>query len=417
MGAVGALSSCGVGTGAGRVPVQLWHLFTGGDGGVFQSMIQTVQDALPEYQINPVVLTWGGPYYTKLTMASVGGRAPDLAVMHLTRIFGYAPGGLLDPWDVDRLAAMGVTEDKFQPALWERSFVDGKMYALPLDFHAFVQFYNKEICQKAGVLDGEGRLTGVDSADGYLSVGRELAKATGQQGVSYGYTSDGAQMSRMFWGLYAQTGATCELIPGNKAVFDVDAAAAVIGFVQSWLDDAIALRNQDYGSALASFSSGRSGLNWNGNWEVQTFKKAGLDLGAMPCPQIFDQPGTFGDSHVFVLPHQDVVDEERREAAYRIAAGMLQNSLDWAQGGHIPAYKDVLTSPDYLAIKPQSDYAAAMEHAVFEPQAWFTGSGSTFQGTFGVPIQEAWLNSVDPGKTAQTLQDVLNAALQTQPPA
>ena len=137
----------------------------------------------------------------------------------------------------------------------------------------------------------------------------------------------------------------------------------------------------------------------------------------MSCPQIFDRPGTYGDAHSFVLPHQSVVDEERREAAYRIAAGMLQNSLDWAQGGHIPAYKDVVNSPEYKAIKPQSDYADAMENPVFDPQAWFTGSGSTFQGTFGVPIQEAWLNSADPGKTAQQLKDILNAALQTQPPA
>jgi multiple sugar transport system substrate-binding protein len=350
-------------------------------------------------------------------MASVGGRAPDLAVMHLTRVFGYAPGGLLDPWDIDRLASMGITEDKFQPALWERAFVGDKMYALPLDFHAFVQFFNTDICDQAGVLDGNGRLVGVDSPDGYVEVGREVAKVTGQQGISYGYTSDGAQMSRMFWGLYHQTGANIILTPGEQAVFDTDAAAEVIKFVQSWLDDSIALRNQDYGSSLASFSNQRSGLNWNGNWEVATFKAAELPLGAMSCPQIFDRPGTYGDAHSFVLPHQSVVDEERREAAYRIAAGMLQNSLDWAQGGHIPAFKDVVNSPEYQAIRPQSDYADAMENPVFDPQAWFTGSGSTFQGTFGVPIQEAWLNSADPGKTAMELKDILNAALQTQPPA
>ena len=179
----------------------------------------------------------------------------------------------------------------------------------------------------------------------------------------------------MFWGLYHQTGANIILTPGEQAVFDTDAAAEVIKFVQSWLDDSIALRNQDYGSSLASFSNQRSGLNWNGNWEVATFKAAELPLGAMSCPQIFDRPGTYGDAHSFVLPHQSVVDEERREAAYRIAAGMLQNSPDWAQGGHIPAFKDVVNSPEYQAIRPQSDYADAMENPVFDPQAWFTGSG------------------------------------------
>src|SRR5690625_6305486 len=32
--------------------------------------------------VTQTVLAWGAPYYTKLAMASTGGRAPDLAVMH-----------------------------------------------------------------------------------------------------------------------------------------------------------------------------------------------------------------------------------------------------------------------------------------------------------------------------------------------
>lgn len=413
----GMLGSCTTGPTGGQVPVQLWHLFTGGDGGVFQGMIDLVQQENPQVHIDPVVLTWGGPYYTKLTMASVGGRAPDLAVMHLTRIFGYAPGGLLDPWNVDRLAEHGVTQDQFLPELWDRSFVDGHMYALPLDFHAFVQFYNKEICSEAGVLDEGGLLTGIDSPESYLDVAGRVKEITGQQGVSYGYTSDGAQMARMFWGYYHQTGAEVVLRPGERAIFDLDAAVEVIQFVQSWVDDEISVRNQDYGSSVASFSAGRSGMNWNGNWEVQSFLNAGLDLGAIPAPQVFGQPGSFGDCHVFVLPHQATVDEVQRDAAYAVAAGMLKNSLAWTDGGHIPAYAEVLTSPEYLAKHPQADYAAAIENPVFEPQAWFTGSGSSFQGELGVPLQDAWLNSVDAGQTARSMESLLNAMLQTQPPA
>lgn len=267
------------------------------------------------------------------------------------------------------------------------------------------------------MLDDQENLVGVDSPKSYVEVGRAVQEVTGQQGISYGYVSDSAQMSRLFWGLYAQTGATCELVPGQRAVFDVDAAAEVVSFVQSWVDNEISLRNQDYGSAIASFSSERSGMNWNGNWEIASFQSAGLNLGAMPMPQIFDQPGTFGDCHVFVLPHQANVDEERREAAYEVAAGMLQNSLAWTDGGHIPAFRGVLESAEYQAKQPQASYAAAMENPVFEPEAWFTGSGSTFQGQLGVPLQNAYLNSVDAGTTARDMEEILNSMLQTDPPA
>ena len=62
------------------------------------------------YEATQTVLAWGAPYYTKLAMASVGGRAPDTAIMHASRVAGYAPGGLLDPWDLDLLAENGVHE-------------------------------------------------------------------------------------------------------------------------------------------------------------------------------------------------------------------------------------------------------------------------------------------------------------------
>ena len=61
------------------------------------------------YDATQTVLAWGAPYYTKLAMASVGGRAPDTAIMHASRVAGYAPGGLLDPWDLDLLAESACT--------------------------------------------------------------------------------------------------------------------------------------------------------------------------------------------------------------------------------------------------------------------------------------------------------------------
>lgn len=416
--ATGALSGCsGSAAASDRQAIQLWHLFTGGDGGVFQDMMALVQKQNTKVAINPVVLTWGGPYYTKLAMASVGGRAPDLAVMHLTRVVGYAPGGLLEPWDLNHLAQYGVTPDMFTKSLWDRAYVDGLLYAIPLDFHAFPLLYNKDICKKAGVLNGSGNLTGVDSPDGFVEVAKKVSEVTNGPSVSYGYTADGGQMSRMLWTLYAQQGAKVELTPGQDAVFDTGAATKAIAWVQQWLNDKLALRNTDYSASIASFSTKRTGLNFNGNWEVPTFLKAGINLGAMPFPTLFGTPGTYGDSHSFVLPKQVNVDEKRRDAAYQVVAGMLKNSVNWAKGGHIPAYKQVLTSPEYLAMKPQSDYVSAMEHAVFEPRAWFTGSGSSFQSDVGQVIQEAWLNEGSASKAADGLRAAFNLKLHTQPPA
>ena len=199
MAGAGLLSGCSGASASDRTRVQLWHLFTGGDGGVFQSMMDTVGAQNPDIEIDPVVLTWGGPYYTKLAMSSVGGRSPDLAVMHATRVVGYAPGGLLDTWDPDRLAEHGITRQMFPDLLWDKCFVGGEQFAVPLDFHAFLLFYNTELCGRAGLLDADGRLSGLDSPQALLAAGRALADVTGGQGISYGYAGDGAQVARLWW--------------------------------------------------------------------------------------------------------------------------------------------------------------------------------------------------------------------------
>lgn len=414
-----ALSGCATGTTGAASPatrIQMWHLFTGGDGGIFQQMLSEVQEENPAVGIDPVVLTWGAPYYTKLVMASVGGRSPDLAVMHLTRVAGWVPGGVLDPWDLDVLAEHGITEDMFPPALWDRAVIDGQLWSVPLDFHAFLLFYDRGLADQAGLLGPDG-LTGVDSAEGFLEAGRAMAEVTGYAGVGYGYTGDGSQMSRMLWGLYGQTGAEVVLNPGERAQVDRDALVEVVTYVQSMLDDTVAIANSDYPSAVANFSTGRVGMCFNGNWELQSFLTAGVDVDAMPMPTLFGTPATYGDSHVFVLPHQVNVDPDRRDAAYATVAAMLRKSLLWSDGGHIPANREVTDSAEYQEKVPQAHYAAASEQAVFDPQAWFTGSGSDFQARVGEALQGAWLDKSSPEAAVDRLVGALDAALQTKPPA
>ena len=184
------------------------------------------------------------------------------------------------------------------------------------------------------------------------------------------------------------------------------------------LDGQVADPDMDYGGAIASFSTGRTGITFMGNWELQSFLKSGISFDAMTMPTIFSRPATFGDCHVFVLPHQDNVDETRRDAAYEVVAGMLRNSLDWAAGGHTPANLEVTRSSEYAALVPQAHYANAMDEAVFEPSSWFTGSGSDFQARVAEVMQSCWLSrSIDAEGAVDGLIERLNTMLAQNPPA
>ena len=377
----GAVSGCaGSASAGGGTTVRIWDLFSGADGERMQAMQAAAMQAQPDVSIESVTLAWGSAYYTKLAMASSGGRPPEAAVMHMSRLAGYAPGGLLEPFDLDALAALGIREEHFAPAVWERATHDGQLFALPLDTHPFINFYSPEIAGAADLLDADGKFTAISSPDAFLDAGRAMAEVTGATGMAFGHLLDTAQAWRLFWGLYAQTGAGFELTPGRSAELDEQAAVEVVEFVQAMLDGTVAPPKQDYPGAIASFVTGRSGLIVSGEWELPAYQDAIPDVGGMPFPTLFGTPANYADSHAFVLPRQEFADPARRDATYRVLAEILtQGSLTWAGAGHIPAYQPVLDEPGYAELSPQKDYAAAGDVVVLDPPVWFAGAGSDFQ--------------------------------------
>jgi multiple sugar transport system substrate-binding protein len=128
-------------------------------------------------------LMWGPPYYTKLAMACAGGRGPDLASMHASRLATFS-ANLLDEWDLGELAARGVTLDQFPRPVLDRVLIGGRLMALPLDTHPLVLYYNTEICRRAGLLAADGTLAPIRGAEQMLDAGRRAARVTGAMGIA-----------------------------------------------------------------------------------------------------------------------------------------------------------------------------------------------------------------------------------------
>lgn len=405
--------------GSARTPqeLQFWHLLSGGDGVTMSGLLDTANAAQSDYRVRPTVLAWGSPYYTKLAMAATGGRAPEVAIMHATRVAGYAPGGLLDPWDVDRLAELGVDESTFPAPIWEKGHAGGELYSVALDAHPFVLMFNPDICDAAGVLDSDGRLNPTQSPDEFLELTRAVAGSAEGHGLSYGYLGDGAQMWRLFYTLYTQHGLEMELPEGGKSELDQDAAVESLTLMQNLLDGEIAAPQNDYQSAIAEFATGRSGMLLTGVWELRTMEAAGIPFDATMIPTLFGTDSVYADSHSFVLPHQTEPDPDKRDLTYRFVADLLKGSFDWAEAGHIPAYLPVTQSPDYADLVPQAHYADAAEHVAYDPPAWFTGSGSNFQGDFGASVQDALLSGGDPAAAIADFQRRVDAVLSRPNPA
>ena len=74
---------------------------------------------------------------------------------------------------------------------------------------------------------------------------------------------------------------------------------------------------------------------------------------------MFDKPAVQADSHTFILPRKDRSPQQRQQAMEFIKT-MLDQSMIWAEGGHVPAYMPTAESEEYLALEAIGRLAKAV---------------------------------------------------------
>lgn len=425
LGAAGGLAVAGsfafaaLGTGADALAssadtrVRYWNLFSGGDGANMIAMLDAFREEHPDIDVKDSTLQWGNPFYTKLAMAAAGNRAPELGVMHMGRVAGFSPGRLLDPWDEDLLAKYGVNKADYNPALWNRGVIDGRLYALPLDIHVQLCFYRKDVLKKADLLGDDGRMIPVTSTDEWFDVLKK-AKQVQKKGLqTIGlWTNDQNFQWWFFVAFYTQLGGTWFDDGDTEVLFDVDKATQVLEFFRKHVTDGYVIPGAPTGE---QFINGAP-FTWEGNWSVPVFSGAKLDYGATPLPPVFGRQATHAESHSFVLPHQAGRGGATNEAAHELAAYVVTHALQWAVGGHIPAYTPTLSTAAYKKLTPQNEYVSAMYHQATEPKVWFAGSTGVLAQDLGPLVVSSTMGSAKPAAAARTMKNHLTKLLASKNP-
>ncbi|MCY1696226.1 extracellular solute-binding protein [Curtobacterium sp. SL109] len=396
-----------------------WNLFGGGDGLRMQEMeAGYAKQHGGSSSLQATTFAWGNPYYSKVTLATVGNKPPDVAIAHLTRAKPLWDGDLLDPITADDLAGVGLSASDFNQKAWTAQKTDGKNICVPLDTHPFVLFYNVDVCQKAGLIDGDGNLKDLTGIDAFESALAAVSKVTGGTALNVANVSEIATPWRFFWTMYNQIqGATPFISDGGaKLTVNEDAYSKVTEMTQKWVKSGWLNKGLDYATAQTLMFTGKAGFFMQGEWEISTAQSIkGLKFGMAPIPQLFDKPATQADSHTFILPRKDRTPEQKK-AAMLFIKQMLEQSLTWAQGGHVPAYMPTFDSSAYKKLTPQSNYASAAESAVFDDAAWYGGSGSTFENTVGAQLALVQQGSSSPAAAMSAIKSQLSTYLNTPSP-
>jgi len=368
--------------------LDFWNLFGGGDGVRMTQMLDGFRTANPGVDLSAVTLAWGNPYYTKLALATIGDKPPDVAISHLTRMKTLVGSDLLEELRPEDLARHGITADLFTERAWQAGLVEGRAYAIPVDTHPFVMFYNTDICEKAGLLDTAGALSPLDSPEKFTDAMRRAKEASGAHGGVVSINNDTSTPWRIFQSLYSQLGGETLADEGRRVVIDDAKATQVLAFLQSLTEGGLFPADIDYQGAIATFANGQAGFYFQGEWEISTFQTAKMPFSMTLFPNLYGGStyAVQADSHTLVIPRQPDQDRDQLDRSLLLVRSMLDQSKTWAEGGHVPTWLPFRDSPEYQAMNPQSNYAAAADGAVYDPDGWYSGSGSTFEIVTGSAI-------------------------------
>ncbi|HEV7437534.1 MAG TPA: extracellular solute-binding protein [Pseudorhizobium sp.] len=372
-----------------------WDFLAGGDGVRMKQLISDFNAAHQgEIKIDATTLEWGTPFYSKVQTSAAVGEAPDVMTYHASRIPLAVRQGILQEITSQDWNTMGLGKDDYAAATWDAVTVDGKQYAVPLDTHPIVLYYNKDLLAKAGVLGDDGKPKGMDSREGFEATLQAL-KDSGVKFPLGSVTADGNFMFRTIYSLMGQQDG--ELMTGDEflAGDNAEKLQNALSVLQDWTKNGLQSTYTDYPATVALFTSGEAAMMINGVWEVPTMtdlQKEGklFEWGAVELPVIFDHPSTYADSHTFAIPANkgEEMTAEKRAAVLEVISWISKNSLLWATAGHIPAYAPVTASADYKAMEPNATYSSLTSNMIFDPKTPLAGiAGPIFDvmSTYFVP--------------------------------
>ena len=266
--------------------------------------------------------------------------------------------------------------------------------------------------KKAGLLGDDGKPKGLD---GVANWDAALAKLTagGVVGLSVP-TADNASIWRIFYTLLNQQDG--QFLTDGKFLDgdNLDKAATAMAEMQKWVKNGWTPAKTEYPASIALFTSGKAAMHINGVWEVPTMvdlaKKGKLfDWGAIQIPVFYAHPATWADSHAFSIPDRkgDAVPADKRKLALDAVHWFNEHSLEWAGGGHVPAYLPVQESAEFKALKPNSDYASLAKTAVFDPVSTLAGVASPVYDAAGNYAMPAMNGEMAPADAAKQMRDDL----------
>ena len=326
--------------------LSFWSLFTGGDGEWFGQIADDYNAGSPKNPVEVITLVWAD-YYTKLQTAVATGNGPDIGVSHVSKLYELAQTGVALPIN-DYLDELGIDlADYYEQESIDSVTFDGDIYAIPLDTHCEVMYYNLDLLEQAGITEDD--VKAVASADDFNALLQKCKDTLPEDITPLALTNSGDDPFRIWYAAYFQMGGS-EFVneDATEVTLDEEKARAAMEWVKSLYENGYILPGIDDHSAI--FQSGKAAFEFAGTWVTGTFENTeGLNFNVAEFPKLFGDPAyCWADSHTLILPASEKrTEDESLEAVRFMFSASNDGGLTWSGSGQIPSAKAANGSDEY----------------------------------------------------------------------
>lgn len=344
------------------VEIKLWTFFGGGEEYIMTDLVKEFNKEHPDIKVNKQPIEWA-QYYNKLLTSIAAGEAPDIGVMHLSILPDYASRGALNP--IGDYISDKVKKDYLENII-AKATINGKLYALPIDTHPIVLYYNKTVLKEAGLVDKSGKVLVPQTLEELYEYSKIVKEKTGKDGI---VLENGAMLGERWWmAIYSQFGGKFFDQQGRFGL-EKDKVERTYEYLLKFFKDGTARNDLNYDDANSLFNADKAAFLINGVWYMAVAPKIeGLKFGVTLLPPISGKkPFTWADSHSWIFPKHPKFQKEKFEAALIFGKWFVGHTFEWAKAGHIPVLKSVRSSEKFLNLPMRKDYMDAAKYSVLAP--------------------------------------------------
>jgi multiple sugar transport system substrate-binding protein len=335
----------------------MWSPLTGPDGDEMTSLAQRFSTENEwGITVNHVPTQ---EYLTALQTAAAGGQLPAMTIVRVINVGELAARNVIVPWGDEALGILGDVESQMAPLPWERGEYNGQRYSVPLDLAALVMYYNRDMFTAAGVEEPGTEPWTREEFEAALSA----LQGSGVQAISIGTLFNS---STLFQSFIVQFGGSVVNEEGTQATFNSPEGVEALTYIKTLRDTHGTGASGTGDPEVQPFTAEQAAIVIHGPWHITNLALNDF-VGFAPIPQVGDQFAVWGGSHQLAL-HTD--DPAVQAAAACWMSWFLQNSLDWAAAGQIPAYTPARDNPELATRAPGIAAIApsAAEGVVILPQ-------------------------------------------------